>query len=220
MKPILLFLATLVLLVGAQDYGEYARGHGMARRNNRGPLVAGVFGGVAGVMLGGMVTGRKLKKKWNKEKKDILQYVQAQDEIYRNRDTQWQAEYQKLYKAYQQMEQETLERDYEEFKAPDTNGDDMITRAEFNTYVRKYLSSFPELSEKDFPKFDEFDLDGDGIVSFEEWQRFLQQQKLQEAQGKGTSGSGSKYGDLLQQLYADSHAQDASFSTLQNRRGR
>jgi len=164
------------------------------------------------------LTNRKLKKKWNKEKKDILQYVNAQDEIYRNRDQQWQAEYQKLYKAYQQLETETLERDYEEFKAPDANGDDMITRAEFNTYVRKYLSSFPELSEKDFPKFDEFDLDGDGIVSFEEWQRFLQQQKLQEAQGKGTKKDGSKYGDLLTQLYDDSSQADG-FSSLQSRRG-
>ena len=62
------------------------------------------------------------------------------------------------------MEKETIERDYEEFKAPDTNNDDMISRSEFNTYVRKYLSSFPELSEKDFPKFEEFDLDGFVVV--------------------------------------------------------
>jgi Ca2+-binding EF-hand superfamily protein len=215
-----LLLAVVMALVGAQDYGEYARGHGMARRNNRGPLMAAVLGGCAGALCGGVMTSRKMKKKWSKEKKDILQYVQAQDEIYRNRDTQWQAEYQKLYTAYQQMEKETLERDYEEFKAPDANGDDMITRAEFNTYVRKYLSSFPELSEKDFPKFEEFDLDGDGIVSFEEWQRFLQQQKLQEAQGKSSGNPDSKYGDLLNQLYQDSHTTDASFSTLQSSRGR
>ena len=69
-----------------------------------------------------------------------------------------------LQQALYESEQEALQRDYEEFKAPDANGDDMITRAEFNTYVRKYLASFPELSEKDFPKFDEFDLDGDGIA--------------------------------------------------------
>merc|ERR1711991_1246689 len=86
-----------------------------------------------------------------------------------------------LYKAYEEMEKETVERDYEEFKAPDTNNDDMISRAEFNIYVKKYLSSFPELSERDFPRFEEFDLDGDGIVSFEEWQQFLYLQKQKEA---------------------------------------
>ena len=48
------------------------------------------------------------------------------------------------------MEKETVERDYEEFKAPDTNNDDMISRAEFNIYVKKYLSSFPELSSATF----------------------------------------------------------------------
>ena len=85
------------------------------------------------------------------------------EEIYKQRETQWQTEYNKLYKAYEKLEKETLDRDYEEFKAPDTNNDDMISRAEFNTYVKKYLSSFPELSERDFPRFEEFDLDGDGI---------------------------------------------------------
>jgi hypothetical protein len=88
------------------------------------------------------------------------------EEIYRQRETQWQTEYNKLYKAYEKLEKETLDRDYEEFKAPDTNNDDMISRAEFNTYVKKYLSSFPELSERDFPRFEEFDLDGDGIQIF------------------------------------------------------
>ncbi|KAJ1405528.1 hypothetical protein B484DRAFT_404408, partial [Ochromonadaceae sp. CCMP2298] len=109
-----------------------------------------------------------------------------------------------------------VERDYEEFKAPDTDGDDMISRTEFNTYVRKYLSSFPELSEKDFPKFEEFDLNQDGIVSFAEWQQFLVQQKLAEkqkaAQGAQTGGSGA-YDEMLSALYQQSQGSD-SFSTL------
>ena len=124
-----------------------------------GHLIVGAAGGIVGTLFGGYMQGKKLKKKYDKEKKDLIQYIQLQEEIYKQREQQWQSEYQKLYKAYDSLEKETLERDYEEFKAPDTNNDDMISRAEFNTYVRKYLSSFPELSEKDFPKFEEFDLD-------------------------------------------------------------
>lgn len=117
------------------------------------------------------------------------------------------------------MEKETIDRDYEEFKAPDTNNDDMISRSEFNTYVKKYLSSFPELSERDFPRFEEFDLDGDGIVSFEEWQQFLYIQKQKEAaaakSGKQQTG---QYADLLNSMYEQS-AQSDSFNTLQKNMG-
>ena len=152
------------------------------------------------------------ENKSTKEKKDLLQYIQLQDEIYKARERQWTQEYKKLYSAYEELEKETVERDYEEFKAPDTNNDDKISRSEFNVYVKKYLSSFPELSEKDFPKFDEFDLNGDGIVSFEEWQKFLYQQKLQEAK-KGKTGSSSStssaYADLLNALYEQTNKADS-----------
>ena len=144
--------------------------------------------------------------------------MQLQDEIYKQRDAQWQKEYQKLYKAYDELEKETIERDYEEFKAPDTNNDDMISRAEFNTYVRKYLSSFPELSEKDFPKFEEFDLDHDGQVSFDEWQKFLVQQKMMEANKKqennNNNNNNNAYDQLLSALYEQSNQAD-SFNSLQ-----
>ena len=116
------------------------------KKGNTGPLMVGVDGGVVGTLFGGWLQGRKMKKKHDKEKKELIQYIQLQEEIYKQREQQWQGEYQKLYKAYDSLEKDTLERDYEEFKAPDTNNDDMISRAEFNTYVRKYLSSFPELS--------------------------------------------------------------------------
>jgi len=215
MRFIISFLFMVLLIcvnrvVLAQDYGEWARGHGMARRNNRGPMVAGGIGALAGIVAGGWFSKRRLKVQWDKEKKEILTYVSAQDEIYRKGIAQWDLEYKKLYKAYQQLEKETLERDYEEFKAPDVNGDDMISRSEFTTYVRKYLSSFPELSEKDFPRFDEFDMDTDGIVSFDEWQRYLQLQKQKEAKeaaasgtGTGAAGGGDKRNDLLSSLYDD-----------------
>ena len=135
------------------------------------------------------------------------------DDVYKQRETQWQTEYQKLYKAYESLETDTIKRDYEEFKAPDTDGDDQVSREEFAIYVRKYLSSFPELSEKDFPKFDEFDLNGDGIVSFAEWQQFLKQQKLKEASGGGKGGEGGAYTDLLNALYADTYS-SSNFETL------
>jgi hypothetical protein len=36
-----------------------------------------------------------------------------QEDVYKQRDAQWTAEYQKLYTAYEKLETETLERDYE-----------------------------------------------------------------------------------------------------------
>lgn len=180
-----------------------------------------VVGGAAGGYVGYQHAAKSVKTTYAKERQDLLEYIQLQDEIGKARDKQWQVEYQKVYQAYQKLDEETVERDYEEFKAPDTNNDDMISRAEFNTYVRKYLSSFPELSEKDFPKFEEFDLDGDGMVSFDEWQQFLVLQKEQEAKKGKTraigDGSDSKkndvYNDLLNALYEQSYESD-SFDSL------
>lgn len=217
MKLVAVLVIALIAIASSQDYADYARGAGMARRrNNRGPVAVAVASGIFGGLVGRWMAGRGLRKKFEKDKKDLLQYMQLQDEIYKQREKQWQQEYKKLYKAYDELEKESIERDYEEFKAPDTDNDDMISRAEFNTYVRKYLSSFPELSEKDFPKFDEFDLDGDGKVSFEEWQQFLYQQKLmeaQKAQSGGASGGHSAYADLLNALYDSAHQSD-SFNSL------
>lgn len=158
----------------------------------------------------------RLKRSHEKEKKELVQYLSLQEEIYKQREKQWQTEYKKLFKAYEDLEKETVERDYEEFKAPDTNNDDMISQKEFNVYVHKYLSSFPELSEKDFPKFEEFDLDGDGIVSFDEWQNFLYLQKQQEAQKADKAknkDNNQAYNNLLDALYEQSHSSD-SFNSL------
>lgn len=182
---------------------------------DRGPLVAAAAGGVFGGIVGWAATAHTMKRKLGAEKKELLQYIQLQNEVYREREKQWQQEYQKLFKQYEQLEKETVERDYEEFKAPDTNNDDMISRAEFNVYVKKYLSSFPELSESDFPKFDDFDLDGDGQVSFEEWQEFLQMQKQQEAKKKDAGkSSNSQYADLINALY-DSSSKAEGFNGVQ-----
>lgn len=210
-------LAAFLALSSGQHYDAAYNPRGSRGRSRGGDgggqMQAGVLGLVAGTFVGGWLQSRRGKKKFEKEKKDLVQYIKLQEEVYKTRESQWQAEYQKLYKVYDELEKETLERDYEEFKAPDTNNDDMISRAEFNTYVRKYLSSFPELSERDFPKFEEFDLDGDGIVSFEEWQNFLYQQKLLEAQ-KGNSGKSDSQANLLDQMYKQASSSD-SFNSLQ-----
>mmetsp|Transcript_3835 Transcript_3835/g.7907 ORF Transcript_3835/g.7907 Transcript_3835/m.7907 type:complete len:247 (-) Transcript_3835:44-784(-) len=218
---VITLLSVFIALVKGQDYADYNRGGGGIgrRRNNRGLVVAAATGGVLGGVLGGWLVSGSLKRKHEREKNDLVQYLSMQEEVYKQREKQWQTEYKKLYKAYDDLEKETIERDYEEFKAPDTDNDDMITKAEFNTYVQKYLKSFPELSEKDFPKFEEFDLDNDGIVSFEEWQQFLYLQKEIEAKKAekaakgGNINSGNAYHELLNTLYDESH-KSSNFNSL------
>mmetsp|Transcript_9553 Transcript_9553/g.10272 ORF Transcript_9553/g.10272 Transcript_9553/m.10272 type:complete len:237 (-) Transcript_9553:2198-2908(-) len=214
-----LFLLNLPSFVRAQDYGQYARGAGaIRRRNNRAPVLAVAVGGFfGGALVGTFFTSLNLRKKHNKELKFKMEELEKVKDYYDLRDKQWQQEYSKLYKSYEKLERETLERDYEEFKAPDSDNDDMISRSEFNTYVKKYLSSFPELSEKDFPKFDDFDLDGDGMVSFDEWQKFLYQQKQQEAKrakGEKSNNNQDLYAELLNALYEQSTQAD-NFNGLQ-----
>eukprot|EP01031_Cornospumella_fuschlensis_P046084 gene46084-56413_t len=157
-------VAFFAAAIVAQDYAEYARGANLNRRRNRNPLLAAVVGAVVGGVVGATVQSQRLNRKFKKEKLDLLEQVEL---ALQQRDEKWRKEYMKVYKAYEELEKETVERDYEEFKAPDSNNDDMISRSEFNAYVTKYLSSFPELSEADFPKFDDFDQDEDGLVSFD-----------------------------------------------------
>jgi hypothetical protein len=165
-------------------------------------------------LAGSFLTARIVKKRIGKELLSRADEIERIKEEASLRELNWQREYSTLYKNYEKLEKETLERDYEEFKAPDTNNDDMISRQEFNIYVKKYLSSFPELSEKDFPKFDDFDLDGDGLVSFDEWQKFLYQQKLQESKKKGGKNENDLYSQLLNVLYEQSAKADG-FNGLQ-----
>ena len=71
----------------------------------------------------------------------------------------------KLLETTEKHEMESLQREYDEFKQPDVDGDDRISRTEFTAYVRDYLSNYPGLTEKDYPKFEDFDHDGDGYVA-------------------------------------------------------
>lgn len=202
MRAASLILALTLLVLAAAQYDT--RGYNKKKAQaGSGGLTTGILAGIVATFVGGWRQGRKLSKKYKLEKDELLNYIKMQEDVYKQRDNQWQKEYQKLYKAYETLENETLERDYEEFKAPDTNNDEMISRQEFAIYVTKYLSSFPELTEADFPKFDDFDLNGDGLVTFDEWQRYLQMQKQKEAAeaeaGKQKKNSGA-YAELLEAL--------------------
>lgn len=145
-----------------------------------GQLIIACAGVVVGGIIGALAHGQILKHKSAKEKRDLIQNLQFHEEIYKRRDAQWRAKYSKLHQAYDDLEKETIERDYKEFKVQDTDFDDMVSRAELSTYLRKYLSTFPELTDlfAYFPPFEDFDLNGDDIVSFEEWQQFTYQLKL------------------------------------------
>lgn len=128
---------------------------------------------------------KKLKRKHQSEQKKL--YSQYYNDVYKlseqNKELQVRVEeLTELVKSTEaKAELEALQRDYDEFKQPDIDGDDRISRAEFNMYVKDYLSSYPGLTEKDYPQFDDFDHDGDGYVSFKE---YSQQMALQAQQAE------------------------------------
>jgi hypothetical protein len=134
------------------------------------------LGGV-GWFLGGKIhssrTISSLKKKHMKDQKNL--YSQYYNDVYKlqqqNADLAYVVEqYQEAIKKIgEDREMEKVQRDYDEFKQPDIDGDDRISRAEFNMYVKNYLSNYPGLSEKDYPRFEDFDHDGDGYIGFQEY---------------------------------------------------
>jgi len=156
-------------------------------------------------------TSKKLKTKFQKEQKQL--YSQYYNDVYKltEQNTELQMQVQKLQdmlkKTEQKHEMEALQRDYDEFKQPDIDGDDRISRAEFNMYVKNYLSNYPGLSEKDYPKFEDFDHDGDGYVSFQEYSQQMalqaQQAELEQAKGGGSSKDATK-AQAMRDMYGDS----------------
>jgi hypothetical protein len=124
---------------------------------------------------------KKLKRKQINEQREL--YSQYYEDVYK-----LQKHTNELYKyvgqledAINEVELEAVQRDYEEFKMPDLDGDERISRAEFNDYVKNYLANYPGLTEKDYPKFEDFDHDKDGFISFQE---YAQQMALQVQQIK------------------------------------
>ena len=147
-------------------------------------LTAGI-----GWFAGGQIHSKrmldKMKKAHMKNQKTL--YSQYYNDVYKiqqqNSELAYAAEHiqDALSKMESDREMEAIQRDYDEFKSPDIDGDDRISRAEFNVYVKNYLSNYPGLTEKDYPKFDDFDHDGDGFISFQE---YAQQMALQVSQAE------------------------------------
>lgn len=168
-----------------------------------------VVTGAASWLLGGKFqSGRiakKLKRKHQSEQKQL--YSQYYNDVYKlseqNQQLQQQIEELKelLSTTEAAHELEALQRDYDEFKQPDIDGDDRISKAEFNMYVKNYLSNYPGLSEKDYPKFEDFDHDGDGFVNFQEYSQQMalqaQQAELEEMYSSEQNNEKAKaYNDL------------------------
>jgi Ca2+-binding EF-hand superfamily protein len=153
-------------------------------------------------------TAKKLKAKHLKEQKQL--YTQYYNDVYKlsEQNQELLSYVEQLQDTLKQTEAkhelEAIQRDYDEFKQPDIDGDDRISRAEFNMYVKNYLSNYPGLSEADYPKFEDFDHDGDGYVSFQE---YAQQMALQAQQAELEQMYGSKQNQGLQDLYKETAKQ-------------
>eukprot|EP00957_Ditylum_brightwellii_P076965 5849457-Ditylum_brightwellii.AAC.1 len=90
--------------------------------------------------LGGKIHSGKVRKKLNKkhlsEQKNL--YTQYYNDVYKLQETIAEQQYvienlqSTLNEVQKQAELEAIQRDYDEFKQPDVDGDDRISRAEFN----------------------------------------------------------------------------------------
>jgi hypothetical protein len=170
--------------------------------------LTGVVSWVLGARIHSGRVKRQLKRKHTSEQKKV--YSQYYNDMYKlsDQNTRLQQQIEELTELVKtteaKAELEALQRDYDEFKQPDLDGDDRISRAEFNMYVKNYLSNYPGLSEKDYPKFDDFDHDGDGYVSFQEYSQQMalqaQQAELEQLYGGGDSDSAQK-AKALQDMY-------------------
>lgn len=169
-------------------YANYASKQQQKQSGGSGAVEKGGGGGMGGLFktfmvggvgwyFGGKVHSSRVKSKFKRDhmKSQKTLYSQYYNDVYvlqqQNADLAYVVEQYK--EAIQQLqtdvENEQLQRDWEEFKQPDIDGDDSISRAEFNMYVKNYLSNYPGMTEKDYPKFDDFDHNGDGKISFQEY---------------------------------------------------
>jgi len=157
-----------------------------------------IFGGLGFIFGGKFHSGRTakyLKKKHTKEQKSL--YSQYYNDVYKlqqqNSELSYIVDQYKLAlkKLEEEHEMEVLQREYDEFKTPDVDGDDRISHAEFNMYVKNYLSNYPGLEEKDYPQFEDFDHDRDGYISFQEYAQQMAL-KIQQAEKDQNNASVKK----------------------------
>lgn len=174
---------------------------------------------ILGAKIHSSRTATKLKKKHKADQKTL--YTQYYNDVYKLE--QEKAEQQvmidqlqrSLSKTTEEHEMENLQREYDEFKQPDVDGDDRISRTEFDMYVRNYLANYPGLEEKDYPKFEDFDHDKDGYVSFQEYAQQMEVQAQQAemdqyyAQAQGQTGQKeAQKANALYDLYSSSKSTD------------
>lgn len=160
-------------------YANYAASHdeaAPAKKSGGGFLKTAAITG-AGWAIGAKIhtarTMRKMKTKHMKDQKNL--YSQYYNDVYKLQ--QQNAELAYVMEQYKEaiesvqtgMENDKMQREFDEFKQPDVDGDDRISRAEFAMYVKNYLSNYPGMTEADYPKFEDFDHDGDGYIGFQEY---------------------------------------------------
>ena len=187
-------------------------------------LLSSAFTYFLGAKIHSGRVAKKLKKKHQQDQKTL--YTQYYNDVYKLEEQKAEQQYlinqlqATLQQTHEKHEMEALQREYDEFKQPDVDGDDRISRAEFNMYVKNYLSNYPGLTEKDYPKFEDFDHDGDGYVSFQEYAQQMavqaQQAELEQyyAQSQGQSGKKQAVkASALYDLYG-SAAQSDGFNDL------
>jgi Ca2+-binding EF-hand superfamily protein len=192
---------------GNNQYGNnYGGGPGTndlmpsPKSDSKGKWIAIGFGFVAGGMFAKFTLRKKsssLRNRQDKELQAVANHIlKDQDRFVNEQNEELKQYYNLLQESYNTINYyqnaldqagikydfDTTQRDYQEFKQPDTNGDDYISRKEFNDYMNSYLQAYPSLSPEDYPSFDEFDFDNDGKVSFKEWQDYLYLQELAAAQ--------------------------------------
>lgn len=205
----------------AQDnlYRDYAKKQQEKAEGVDGGVKYIAIGGVVGFFAGGKIhsgrVSKKMKMQHQKDQKKL--YTQYYNDVYKlqEQNTELVKVVNELrnaiLKVQDTQEREALQRDYDEFKQPDVDGDDRISRAEFNVYVKNYLSNYPGLGEDDYPKFEDFDHSNDGFISFQEYtqQMALEVQKAERdknaTQKQQTSTSAKKQAnqkaEALRNLY-------------------
>lgn len=152
---------------------------------------------------------KTLKKKHSQDQKTL--YTQYYNDVYKLEEQKAEQQIMinqlqsSLSNTNEKHEMENLQREYDEFKQPDVDGDDQISRTEFHHYVKNYLANYPGLTEKDYPKFEDFDHDKDGFVSFQEYAQQMavqaQQAELDQYYAQSQGQSGQKEAQKANALY-------------------